>query len=114
LTRKTLRHPKALMSRPPMAGPRAGAANSTIPALAGMLRAPRLGSRMRLIASGTIGAPASPWPIRAAISRPTPGTRAHAADARVKAAMAAVYAGSVPNRRASHGAAASPQASPSR
>ena len=91
LTRNTLRQPKALMSSPPTAGPRAGAANSTTPALAGMPRVrspPRAGPRMRLIASGTIGAPARPCTTLAAMSSATPGTRAHAADARVKASRA--------------------------
>ena len=60
--------------------------------LAGMprVRSPaRAGSRMRLIASGTIGAPARPCTTRAAMSRVTLGTRAHAAEARVKASRAA-------------------------
>src|SRR5262245_28190196 len=112
--RKIDRQPKPLMSTPPMAGPSAGAANSSRPALAGIDLAPVLLSRSSPIASGTIGAPASPWTTRATISSVALGAAAQAAEARTKPGSAAWRARIVPKRRASHGVAASPQASPSR
>ena len=75
-----------------MAGPSAGAAKSSRPALAGMVRAPSfplLWPSSRPIASGTIGAPASPCRTRVAMSTPTLGASAQQADAAMKPMSAA-------------------------
>src|ERR1039457_4276672 len=113
LIRKTDRHPKPLINRPPMAGPRAGAAKNTIPALTGMFAASPSSPKSKPSASGTIGAPTSPCTTRIVISRPMSGASAHAAEASVKPSSTAVYARMVPNRRASQGEAARAPARPS-
>jgi hypothetical protein len=90
LIRNTDRQPNSLMSRPPMAGPSAGAANSSRPALTGMVRAPPVPlPSSRPIASGTMGAPASPCRTRVAMSTPTVGANAQQADVAMKPASAA-------------------------
>ena len=90
LMRKTDRQPKPLISRPPTAGPSAGAAKNMRPALSGMFCASPRSPSSRPRASGTIGAPTSPCTTRVAISRPTSGASAHAAEASVKPSSTAV------------------------
>ena len=72
------------------------------------------GPSSMLMASGTSGAAASPWRIRAPTSTPAPGASAQSAEAAVNAMTLARYAGSVPNRRARYAVAASPAPSASR
>ena len=73
-----------------MAGPRAGAAKNTMPALTGMFPASPSSPKSRPSASGTIGAPTRPCTTRIVISRPTSGASAHAAEASVKPSSTAV------------------------
>ena len=78
------------MSKPPSAGPSAGAAKNTMPKLAGMFRLVSLSLISRPMASGTIGAATSPCTTRAAISTPTEGASAQPAEASVNPASTAV------------------------
>jgi len=88
--RNTDRQPKPLISRPPTAGPSAGAAKNMRPALSGMLRASPCSPSSRPRASGTIGAPTRPCTTRVAISTPASGANAQAAEASVKPSSTAV------------------------